>query len=204
MVFVRWQIIPRDVLSRLSDDTRAKLTIYSICQMTNCPQRRFEPFVRWQIVPRDVLSHLSGDKSSAETFWAICQVTNRSQRRFGTIGPSTLRKITIWEHLHSGASAWKGIFMDCHADARNDGWSPLWLRLVPSLNFINSLNPSDSPSIRGAKSARILFGRLAGGKIMDCHADARNDGLGTWVYKSFFTKIVSGGNLSKVFPRAWG
>ena len=227
--------------------------------MTKCPQRRFEPFVRWQIIPRGVLSHLSGDKSSAETFWAICQMTNRSQRRFGTRGPSTLRKITIWEHLHSGVFAWKGIFMDCHADARNDGWSPFWLRLVSSLNFTNSLNSSDSspirgaksarilfgrlaggkiidchadarnggwksplaspcpllefhklpqsfgqPPIRGAKSARILFGRLAGGKIIDCHADARNDSLGTWVYKSFFTKIVSGGNLSKVFSRARG
>ena len=64
---------------------------------------------------------LSDDKSFPETFWAICQMTNRPQRRFGTSGPSTLRKMTIWAHLHSGVFAWKGIFMDCHADARNDG-----------------------------------------------------------------------------------
>ena len=137
MVFVRWQIVRRDVLSHLSDDKLPAETFWVVCQMTNCPQRRFELFVRWQIARRDVLSHLSDDKSSPETFWAVCQMTNRSQRRFGTGGPSASRKITIWEHLHSGAFAWKGIFMDCHADARNDGWSPLWLRLVPSLNFIS-------------------------------------------------------------------
>ena len=158
--------------------------------MTNCPQRRFEPFVRWQIVRRDVLSRLSDDKSSPETFWDEWPLYLKKN--------DDLRASPFWSF------AWKGIFMDCHADARNDGWIPLWLRLVLSLNFTNSLNPSDSSPIRGAKSARILFGRLAGGKIMDCHAEARNDGLGTWVYKSFFTKIVSGGNLSKVFPRAWG
>ena len=56
------------------------------------------------------------------------------------------------------------------------GESPLWLRLVPSLNFTNSLNPSGSSPIRGVKSSRILFCRLAGGKRIDCHADARNDG----------------------------
>ena len=114
---------------------RWKWLVCCVCQMTNCPQRRFEPFVRWQIIPRDVLSHLSDDKSSPETFWAICQMTNRSQRCFepfvrwqiiprdvlGRATPSTLRKMTIWEHLYSGVFAWKGIFMDCHADARNDG-----------------------------------------------------------------------------------
>ena len=88
---------------------------------------------------------LSDDKLPAETFWVICQMTNHPQRRFGTSAPSTLRKMTIWEHLHSVVFAWKGIFMDCHADARNDGWSPLWLRLVSSLNFTNSLNSLDSP-----------------------------------------------------------
>ena len=150
------------------------------------------------------LSCLSDDKSSPETFWAICQMTNCPQRRFGTSGPSASRKITIWEHLHSGAFPWKGIFMDCHADARNDGWKSPLASPCPLPEFHLPLNPSGSPSIRGAKSARILFGRLAGGKIIDCHADVRNDSLGTWVYKSFFTKIVSGGNLSKVFPRARG
>jgi len=135
--FVRWHTGKINDLLHLSDDKLPAETFWAVCQMTNRSQRRFKPFVRWQIVPRDVLSHLSGDKSSAETFWAICQMTNRSQRRFGTRGPSTLRKITIWEHLHSGVFAWKGIFMDCHADARNDGWSPLWLCLVPSLNFIS-------------------------------------------------------------------
>ena len=98
-----------------------KWLVYGVCQMTNHPQRRFESFVRWQIALRDVLSRLSDDKLPAETFWAICQMTNRPQRRFRTSGPSTLRKMTIWEYLYSGAFAWKGIFMDCHADARNDG-----------------------------------------------------------------------------------
>ena len=172
--------------------------------MTNCQQRRFESFVRWQIVPRDVLSHLSGDKSSPETFWAVCQMTNHLQRRFGTSGPSTLRKMTIWEYLHSGVFAWKGIFMDCHADARNDGWKSPSASPCPLLEFHKLPQFFGQPPIRGAKSVRILFGCLAGGKIIDCHADVRNDSLGTWVYKSFFTKIVSGGNLSKVFPRARG
>ena len=66
----------------LSDDKLPAETFWAVCQMTNCPQRRFEPFVRWQIVPRDVLSHLSDDKSSPETFWAVCQMTNCPQRRF--------------------------------------------------------------------------------------------------------------------------
>ena len=158
--------------------------------MTNRPQRRFESFVRWHTGKINDLLHLSGDKSSPETFW--------DERSLHFKKNNDLRVSPFWSF------AWKGIFMDCHADARNDGWSPLWLLLVPSLNFTNSLNPSDSSPIRGAKSARILFGCLAGGKIIDCHADARNDGLGTWVYKSFFTKIVSGGNLSKVFPRVRG
>ena len=144
--------------------------------MTNRSQRRFELFVRWQIVRRDVLSRLSDDKLPAETFWAICQMTNRSQRRFGTSGPSASRKITIWEHLHSGAFPWKGIFMDCHADARNEGWKSPLASPCPLPEFHLPLNPSGSPSIRGAKSSRILFCRLAGGKIIDCHADARNDG----------------------------
>ena len=141
---------------------RWKWSVYCVCQMTNCPQRCFESFVRWQIVPRDVLSRLSDDKSFPEAFW--------DERSLYLKKNDDLRASPFWSF------AWKGIFMDCHADARNDGWSPLWLRLVPSLNFTNSLNSSDSPSIRGAKSARILFGRLAGGKIIDCHADARNDG----------------------------
>ena len=186
-------------------------------------------------------------------------MTNRSQMRSGTRGPSASRKITIWEHLHSGVSLERVFLWIATLTLAMTGESPLRLLLVPSLNFTNSLNPSDSslfrgaksvrilfgrlaggkiidchadarndgwkspsaspcplpefhklpqffgqPPIRGAKSVRILFGRLAGGKIMDCHADARNDSLGTWVYKSFFTKIVSGGNLSKVFPRVRG
>ena len=129
----------------LSDDKLSPETFWAICQMTNCPQRRFEPFVRWQIARRGVLSHLSDDKSFPETFWAICQMTNRPQRRFGTSVPSTLRKMTIWAHLYSGVFAWKGIFMDCYA----------------------------SLAMTGVRS-------------LDCHADARDDGLGTWVYKSFF------------------
>ena len=147
---------------------------------------------------------LSDDKLPAETFWAVCQMTNRSQMRSGTRGPSASRKITIWEHLHSGVSLERVFLWIATLTLAMTGESPLRLLLVPSLNFTNSLNPSDSSLFRGAKSVRILFGRLAGGKIMDCHADARNDSLGTWVYKSFFTKIVSGGNLSKVFPRVRG
>ena len=76
----------------LSDDKSSAETFWVVCQMTNCPQRRFEPFVRWQIVPRDVLSRLSDDKSPAETFWAVCQMTNCPQRRFGTSGPLHLKK----------------------------------------------------------------------------------------------------------------
>ena len=129
--FVRWQIVPRDVLSHLSDDKSFPEPFWAICQMTNCPQRRFEPFVRWQIVPRDVLSHLSDDKSFPETFW--------DERSLRFKKNDDLRVSPFWSF------AWKGIFMDCHADARNDGWSPLWLLLVPSLNFTNSLNPPDSP-----------------------------------------------------------
>ena len=119
---------------------------------------------------------LSDDKSFPETFWAICQMTNRPQRRFGTSGPSTLRKMTIWAHLHSGVFAWKGIFMDCHADARNDGWKSPSALPCPLLEFYKFPQSFGQLPIRGAKSVRILFGRLAGRKIMDCHADARNDG----------------------------
>ena len=107
-MFVRWQIARRDVLSHLLDDKSFPETFWAVCQMTNRSQRRFKPFVRWQIVPRDVLSRLSDDKSPSEAF-------------LGRAAPSTLRKMMIWEHLHSGVFAWKGIFMDCHADARNDG-----------------------------------------------------------------------------------
>ena len=174
----------------LSDDKLPAETFWVVCQMTNCPQRRFEPFVRWQIIPRDVLSHLSGDKSSAETFW--------DERSLRFKKNNDLRASPFWSF------AWKGIFMDCHADARNDGWKSPLASPCPLLEFYKFPQSSGQPPIRGAKSARILFGRLAGGKIMDCHADARNDSLGTWVYKSFFTKIVSGGNLSKVFSRARG
>ena len=94
----------------LSDDKLPAEMFWVICQMTNRSQRRFEPFVRWQIARRDVLSHLSDDKLPPETFWAVCQMTNRSQRRFGTSGPSTSRKMTIWEHLHSGVSL-EGVFL---------------------------------------------------------------------------------------------
>ena len=76
----------------LSDDKSSPETFWAICQMTNCPQRRFEPFVRWQIARRDVLSHLSDDKSFPETFWAICQMTNRPQRCFRTSGSLHLKK----------------------------------------------------------------------------------------------------------------
>ena len=69
------------------------------------------------------------------------------------------------------------------------GETALWLRLVPSLNFTNSLNPSDSSPIRGAKSARILFGRLAGGKIMDCYADARNDRALVHEFTKVFSRV---------------
>ena len=57
------------VLSRLSDDKSFPETFWVVCQMTNRPQMRFEPFVGWQIVPRDVLSHLSDDKLPSEAFW---------------------------------------------------------------------------------------------------------------------------------------
>mgnify|MGYP001680544430 CR=1 FL=1 len=39
----------------LSDDKSSAETFWVVCQMTNRPQRRFEPFVRWQIVLRGVL-----------------------------------------------------------------------------------------------------------------------------------------------------
>ena len=176
----------------LSDDKSSPGTFWAVCQMTNRSQRRFEPFVRWQIALRDVLSHLSDDKLPAETFWVVCQMTNHSQRRFepfvrwqivprdvfGMSDPSTSRKMTIWAHLHSGVFAWKGIFMDCHADARNDGYE-----------------------VTGLPRWRSQW---TGMRPLDCHADARDDGLGIWVYKSFFSKIFFGGNLSKVFSRARG
>ena len=73
--------------------------------MTNCPQRRFEPFVRWQIVPRDVLSHLSGDKSFPETFWAICQMTNRSQRRFESFVRWQIVPRAVLSHLSDDKSS---------------------------------------------------------------------------------------------------
>ena len=115
---------------------RWKWLVYCVCQMTNCPQRRFEPFVRWHTGKINDLLHLSDDKLPAETFWAICQMTNRPQRRFwDERPPSTLRKMMIWEHLHSGVFAWKGIFMDCHADARNDGWKSPSASPCPLLEF---------------------------------------------------------------------
>ena len=172
MVFVRWQIVRRDVFSRLSDDTRAKLTIYSICQMTNCPQRRFESFVRWQIVPRDVLSHLSGDKSSAETFW--------DGRSLYLKKNNDLRASPFWSFCL------KGYFYGLPRWRSQWRVKPPLASSCPLLEFHKLPQSFGQPPIRGVKSSRILFGRLAGGKIIDCHADARDDGLGTWVYKSFF------------------
>ena len=174
----------------LSDDKLPAETFWAVCQVTNRSQRRFESFVRWQIVPRDVLSRLSDDKSFPEAFW--------DERSLRFKKNNDLRASPFWSF------AWKGIFMDCHADARNGGWKSPSASPCPLLEFHKLPQSFGQPPIRGAKSARILFGRLAGGKIIDCHADARNDSLGTWVYKSFFTKIVSGGNLSKVFSRARG
>ena len=169
---VRWQIARRDVLSSLSDDKLPAETFWAICQMTNRPQRRFKPFVRWQIVPRDVLSRLSDDKSFPEAFW-----DGRSLRFKKN---NDLRASPFWSFCL------KGYFYGLPR------WRSQWRVKSPLASpcplpeFHLPLNPSGSSPIRGVKSSRILFGRLAGGKIMDCHADARNDGLGTWVYKSFF------------------
>ena len=134
----------------LSDDKLPAETFWVVCQMTNCPQRRFEPFVRWQIVPRDVLSRLSDDKSSPETFWDERLPPPQEKWRF--------ESISILEFLLERVFLW-----------------------IATLTLA-----------------------MTGMRSLDCHADARDDGLGIWVYKNFFTKIVSGGNLSKVFPRARG
>ena len=161
-MFVRWQIARRDVLSRLSDDTRAKLTIYSICQMTNCPQRRFESFVRWQIALRGVLSRLSDDKSFPEAFW--------DERSLHFKKNNDLRASPFWSFCL------KGYFYGL--PRWRSQWrvkSPLALP-CPLLEFHKLPQSFGQPPIRGVKSSRILFCRLAGGKIIDCHADARNDG----------------------------
>ena len=164
MVFVRWQIVRRDVFSRLSDDKSSPETFWAICQVTNRSQRRFEPFVRWQIVPRDVLSRLSDDKSSPETFWDERLPPPQEKWRFESISilEFLLERVFLW--IATLTLAMTGVrSLDCHASLA-----------------------------------------MTGMRSLDCHADACNGGLGIWVYKSFFSKIVSGGNLSKVFPRARG
>ena len=174
----------------LSDDKLPAETFWVICQMTNRSQRRFESFVRWQIARRDVLSHLSGDKSFPEAFW--------DERPLHFKKNDDLRVSPSWSFCL------KGYFYGLPRWRSQWRVKPPLASPCPLLEFHKLPQSFGQPPIRGAKSARILFGRLAGGKIIDCHADARNDSLGTWVYKSFFTKIVSGGNLSKVFSRARG
>ena len=230
--FVRWQIARRDVLSHLSGDKSFAETFWAVCQMTNCPQRRFEPFVRWQIVPRGVLGRVAPLPQEKWRFESISILEFLLERVFLWIATLTLAmtgesplRLLLVPSLNftnslspsdsfpiSGAKSARILFgrlaggkiMDCHADVRNDGWKSPLASPCPLLEFHKLPQSFGQLPIRGAKSVRILFGLLAGGKIIDCHAEARNDGLGTWVYKSFFTKIVSGGNLSKVFPRAWG
>ena len=83
----------------LSDDKSSPGTSWVVCQMTNCPQRRFESFVRWQIAHRDVLSRLSDDKSFPETFWAVCQMTNCLQRRFEPFVRWQIARRDVLSHL---------------------------------------------------------------------------------------------------------
>ena len=191
-MFVRWQIARRDVLSRLSDDKSSPETFWAVCQMTNRPQRRFEPFVRWQIVPRDVLSRLSDDKSSPETFW--------NERPLHFKKNDDLRASPSWSFCLKGyfyglprwRSQWR-VWGHWIATLRSQWrvWGHWIVTLTLAMTGMRSLDCHASLAMTGMRS-------------LDCHADARDDGLGTWVYKSFFTKIVSGGDLSKVFPRARG
>ena len=187
----------------LSDDKLPAETFWAICQVTNCPQRRFEPFVRWQIALRDVLSHLSDDKSSPETFWAICQMTNRSQRRFKPFVRWQIARRDVLSHLSDDKSSPEAFWDErpLHFKKNDDlraspfcsfclkgyfyglpRWRSQW-RVKPPLaspclllEFHKLPQFFGQPPIRGVKSSRILFCRLAGGKIIDCHADARNDG----------------------------
>ena len=147
----------------LSDDKSSTETFWVVCQMTNRSQRRFESFVRWQIVPRDVLSHLSDDKLPAETFW--------DERSLLFKKNNDLRASPFWSFCLKGyfyglprwRSQWRVKLPFGFA------LSPPWISQTPSI--LRAASP-----IRGVKSSRILFCRLAGGKIIDCHADARNDG----------------------------
>ena len=108
----------------LSDDKLSPETFWAVCQMTNCPQRRFKPFVRWQIVPRDVLSHLSDDKSFPEAFWDEQPPPPQEKWRF--------ERVFILEFLLERVFLWIATLT-----LAMTGESPLWLRLVPSLNFIS-------------------------------------------------------------------
>ena len=62
--FVGWQIARRDVLSRLSDDKSSPETFWAICQMTNCPRRRFGTSVPFHFKKNDDLR--------ASPFWSFC------------------------------------------------------------------------------------------------------------------------------------
>ena len=120
----------------LSDDKLSPETFWAVCQMTNCPQRRFKPFVRWQIVPRDVLSHLSDDKSFPEAFWDEQPPPPQEKWRFERVFilEFLLERVFLWiatltlamtgvRSLDCHASlAMTGMrSLDCHADARDDG-----------------------------------------------------------------------------------
>ena len=106
----------------LSDDKLSAEMFWVVCQMTNRPQRRFEPFVRWQIVPRDVLSHLSDDKLPAETFWAICQMTNCPQRRFWDERSLHFKKNDDFRVSLFWSFCLKGYFYGLPRFACNDGY----------------------------------------------------------------------------------
>ncbi len=64
---------------------------------------------------------LSDDKSFSEAFW--------DERSLHLKKNDDLRVSPFWSF------AWKGIFMDCHADARNDGWKSPLASPCPLLEF---------------------------------------------------------------------
>ena len=173
--------------------------------MTNCPQRRFEPFVRWQIARRDVLSRLSDDKLFPETFWAFCQMTNCPQRRFEPFVRWQIVPRDVLSHLSDDKSSpeafwderplhfkknddlsaspfWsfclKGYFYGLPRFARNDGYEVTGLpRFARNDGYeVTGLSCWRSQWRVWGHWIATLTLAMMGMRSLDCHADARNDG----------------------------
>ena len=171
---------------------RWKWLVCCVCQMTNCPQRRFEPFVRWQIVPRDVLSRLSDDKLPSEAFWDECPLHFKKN--------DDLRASPFWSFCL------KGYFYGLPRFARNDGCE---------VTGLPRFARNDGYEVTGLPR----FARNDGYEVTGLPRFARNDGYdvtglprwcsqwrvwGHWIATLTLAMMGLVHEFTKVFPRARG